>query len=132
MTLLIAYLLKAMARVTGRTLTWDAPPAGYGSISPYGPIHGSIRRDPEAQMPTSDRSRIGHTGPSAGGGERGATTRAIQAVAADLGPEGVTEAGPDGVAGEVWDRYQIQTTPGYVRKVLDGRAGSSRNGHGRS
>ena len=46
MTLLIAYLLKVFARVTGRTLSWDAPPppAGYGAITDHGPVQGAILR----------------------------------------------------------------------------------------
>lgn len=131
MTLLIAYLVKALARVTGRTMTWDAPPAAYGALNPYGPIHGSIRRGDETDTGTSDRSRIGHSA-QGGVGERGATTRAIRAVAANLTTDELTELGPEGVTGLVWDTYQVQTTPGYVRKVLDGRAGSGRNGHGKS
>jgi hypothetical protein len=135
MTILLGYLLKTYARVTGRTMQWDAPaPAAYGTLSPYGPVHGSIHRGPAEEMPSVPRSRtgqIGQWGSGGGGGERGATRRAIETVASDLEPEDLTRIGPEGIAALVASDYGLQTTPGYVRKVLDGRAGVARNGHGK-
>lgn len=45
MTILIAYLLKVYARITGRPWHHDAPPPAYGVLgAPGGPIHGAIWR----------------------------------------------------------------------------------------
>src|SRR6266567_4538162 len=48
MTLLIAYLLKVFARLTGKAWHHDAPPLAYGSLGGYdSPIRGAVWR-PEA------------------------------------------------------------------------------------
>jgi hypothetical protein len=45
MTLLIAYLLKVFARITGRAWHHDAPPPAYGSLGvPGSPIQGAVWR----------------------------------------------------------------------------------------
>jgi hypothetical protein len=56
MTLLIGSLLKVFARMTGRSLTVDAPP------SYPGVVYGSIRRGDETDMPMSMQQRDTQTG----------------------------------------------------------------------
>lgn len=81
---------------------------------------GDRELDLAGEMPMSDRSRIvqnGQWGSGVGGGERGATTRAIEAVLATTSPEDWKVYGPDAVVGRVQDEHNLLTTPGYVRKV---------------
>ncbi len=135
-TLGLAYLLKMLAAASGVEAIHLAPPILQPGLPTgrAGMLQGELYRDPVGEMPTSDRSRIGHTGQRGSGpdgGERGATTRAIQAVLAETSPEDWTEFGPEGVVGRVEEHYGLLTTSGYVRKVKDGRAGSpGRNGKG--
>jgi hypothetical protein len=78
MTLLIAYLLKVFARITGKAWHHEAPPLAYGSIgSPGGPIQGAVWRPdvapypmpgpwgPYGQMPSPPTSTNGHFGNAA-------------------------------------------------------------------
>jgi Protein of unknown function (DUF2637) len=59
MSLLLAYLLKAYARVTGRTMAWDAPPpAGAGMLTGYGPVPGALYR-PDAWQTQQQAGQIG-------------------------------------------------------------------------
>jgi uncharacterized protein DUF2637 len=128
-TLGLAYLLKMLAAASGVEAIHLAPP----SVDPK-PIvrstdvlHAEVERVPVGETPSLDRSRTGHTGQrgsGVGGGERGATTRAIEAILADLDPDRLTEIGDPGVVGLVEERYGLLTTPGYVNKVR-------RNGNGR-
>jgi peptidoglycan/LPS O-acetylase OafA/YrhL len=100
---------------------------------PPGAFLGVPQATPLAQVSSVPRSTIGHTGQwgsGAGGGE--ATKRAaIETAAATLGHEEVTAIGPEGVAVYLAEHHGVQTTPGYVRKVLEGRVGApSPNGKG--
>jgi len=128
-TLGLAYLLKMVAAASGIEAIHLAPPPVEPRriVRSADVLHADAVRVPVGEMPTSDRSRTGANrtvGERAGGGERGATTRAIEAVLADLDPTELTEIGDPGVVGLVEERYGLLTTPGYVNKVR-------RNGHGR-
>jgi hypothetical protein len=128
-TLGLAYLLKMLAAASGVEAIHLAPPPVEPRriVRSADVLHADAVRVPVGEMPTSDRSRTGANrtvGERPGGGERGATTRAIEAVLADLEPDRLTEIGDPGVVGLVEERYGLLTTPGYVNKVR-------RNGHGR-
>jgi Protein of unknown function (DUF2637) len=131
-TLGLAYLLKMLTTASGTGVIHLAPPP----VDPRPIVRSSDVLQAEAwreQPPSLDRSKTGHTGrrgSGGGGGERGATTRAIEAVLGEVSPEEWTGLGPEYVVGQVQDRYGLLTTPGYVRKVHDGRAGRG-NGDGR-
>jgi Protein of unknown function (DUF2637) len=75
MTLLIAYLVKMLARVTGTAWEHDAPPAAYGMLgAPGSPLQGAVWRPdaypqpmppawaPYGQMPSPATSNNGHPG----------------------------------------------------------------------
>jgi Protein of unknown function (DUF2637) len=75
MTLLIAYLVKLLARVTGTAWEHAPPPPAYGSIGGYGsPIQGTVWRPdayppqmpppwaPYGQMPSPPASTLGQNG----------------------------------------------------------------------
>jgi Protein of unknown function (DUF2637) len=77
MTLLIAFLLKLLARSTGTAWEHAPPPPAYGSIGGYGsPIQGAVWRPdaypaqmpppwaPYGQMPSPATSNNGHPAPS--------------------------------------------------------------------
>jgi hypothetical protein len=88
------------------------------------------RMAPQGEMPSSDWSENGHTGQwgsEVGGGERGATTRAIRAVLDQLDPAEVARVGDEGIAEMAWREYGVSTSPGYVNKVRR----EARNSNGR-
>jgi hypothetical protein len=121
-TLGLAYLLKMLAAASGVEAIHLAPPTANPRpiVRSSDILHADAVRVPVGEMPTSDRSRTGANrtvGERPGGGERGATTRAIEAVVADLDPTELTEIGDQGVVGLVEERYGLLTTPGYVNKV---------------
>jgi Protein of unknown function (DUF2637) len=75
MTLLIAYLVKMLARVTGTAWEHDAPPPAYGMLGqPGSPLQGAVWRQdgyppamppawaPYGQMPSPATSTNGHPG----------------------------------------------------------------------
>jgi hypothetical protein len=129
-TLGLAYLLKMLVRVSGADHVFEAPVAS----DPRKLVRSSDVVDGElvrADSTSVTRSSNGQNGHEVSGGE-GTKIAAIQAVAAHLGPEEVTEIGAEGVAQYLATHHNVHTSPGYVRKVLEGRAGSSRNGHGKA
>jgi hypothetical protein len=91
MTLLIAYLVKILARVTGTAWEHDAPPPAYGLIGGYGsPIQGAVWRQdgypqqvpppwaPYGHLGSPTTSTNGHNGHALEGGEASdATKRAL-------------------------------------------------------
>jgi uncharacterized protein DUF2637 len=138
-TLGLAYLLKMLAAASGVEAIHLAPP----SVDPKAIVrstdvlHADAVRVPVGEMASSDRSEIrqtGQRGRAVGGGEYGATTRAIEAVLGELSSEEWTSLGPEFVVGQVHDRWGLPTTAGYVRKVeREGRAArAALNGQDRS
>lgn len=126
-TLGLAYLLKMLAAASGVMAIHLAP-------APVDPkpivrsadvLHAEAVRVPEAMSDGSGTGANRTVGERAGGGERGATTRAIRAVLDQTDPEVLTQIGNPGIAELVESRYGLTTTPGYVDKIR-------RNGHGRS
>lgn len=118
MTLLIAYLVKALARVTGRTVQWDAPPAAtYGTLSPYGPLHGSIRR-----------SEVSHSDISDGGGEAAGKAiskrEAVENYLVRLGPSAHLLTARE--VKEDLAEEGVSVSEQYVGRFLP-----ARNGHGK-
>lgn len=134
-TLGLAYLLKMLAAASGVEAIHLAPP-------PVGPrpivrsndvLHAQAVRVPAGEMASQDWSRTmtnRTVGERVGGGERGATTRAIRAVLDQLDPEESTKVGDDGVAELVWREHGLSTSPGYVNKVRREARAASRNGQG--
>lgn len=115
-------IVKWVMRALGRPL--DHPATGAALVVP--------QAGPQMETPRWPSSEIGQTrqwGSGAGGGV--ATKRQhIEAVLERLGPEQVLELGPDGVAAELADQG-VDTTPRYVRRVMDVHAAAGRNGHGK-
>lgn len=128
MTLLIAYLVKALARVTGRTVQWDAPPAAaYGTLSPYGPLHGSIHRS-DADSPSVMRSEAseatGQIGQGWGSGGVAPTKRQqIESYLDYLGPDEAKNLGARGIKADLLNNG-VDVSERYVKQALD-----ARNGH---
>jgi len=128
-TLGLAYLLKMLAAASGGEVIHLAPPTQGPRpiVRSADVVDGELLR---TDLPSLDRFTTGHTGQrgsEVGGGERGATTRAIEAVLTETDPKVLTKIGDQGVVGLVEERYGLLTTPGYVRKIK-----TNRNGNGRS
>jgi Protein of unknown function (DUF2637) len=110
---IVGWVMRALGRADG-----GVPP---------GAFLGVPQMAPQMDTPSLDRFTTGHTGQrgsEVGGGERGATTRAIETVLTETDPKVLTKIGDQGVVGLVEERYGLLTTPGYVRKVK-----TNRNGH---
>jgi hypothetical protein len=58
-----------------------------------------------------------------GGGDHGATTRAVREVLSEMTDQEWKDLGPEYVVGAVQDRWALLTTPGYVRRVKYGGNG---------
>jgi hypothetical protein len=101
-----------------------------------GDVPGSFLVDPRVapqmqnpRWPSSELGQGGQWGSGAGGGVAANKKGHIVAELERLGPEEVLALGPDGIAAELRDRGVVDTSPRYVRKVMDEHA-AGRNGKG--
>lgn len=136
MTLLIAYLVKMLARVTGTPWEHAPPPPAYGSIGGYGsPIQGAVWRPegapygapapwgPYGQMPSPPTSTNGHPGIGAGaledGNNPGGTKRAlIDMYLSGLTPEQLQVATRESIVGAL-ERAGATVNPREAGRVLE-------------
>jgi len=117
-------IVKWVMRALGRPL--EHPDTGRSLVVP--------QADPGMQTrwrPSSELGQGGQWGSGAGGGASAQKKPHIVAELERLGPEEAMALGPEGIAAELRERQIVDTSPRYVRKVMDELAGSpGRNGKG--